>query len=670
MLDEIKKQIERHDYLYYTEDNPEISDSEYDGLIRSLVEIETLYPELATDDSPSLKVGGKVSARFSPLRHLARMMSIDNVSYDPERNEDARIEKTRGFDARVSKAVGEKVDYVAQLKLDGVSASLVYKNGNLVRAATRGDGLVGEDITENVRMIGSVPGSLKNGSLLPELVEVRGEVMILLESFRKLNRKILESGGSVFANPRNAAAGSLRQMDPSVTASRPLKFFAWGVGRVSGVDLSDEIEISRALESWGFETANETLHCRDIDAAIEFCQKSEAERESFEYDVDGIVIRVKDTAFQKRLGATAKYPRWCVAYKFKPRQATTVLRDITIQVGRTGVLTPVAELEPVNIGGVTVKRASLHNAAFIEKKGMQIGDTVLVQRAGDVIPEVVKVAGENRSRASSRLFKWPDVCPSCGSPLFKDGANLLCREISCPDKLKQNIAHLASRGLFNIKGLGHRTVSALVDRGLVKDIADVFALTGKDLLKVDGFAEKSSRSLEREIRERMRVDLGVFIQSLGIRHVGQQTAKLLAARFRSLEKFFQASKEDLSSIKGIGEETANATACFIRRKSSIELKNKMIDMGVKINPEVFSGEKEGILSGKTFVITGKLDMKRADMENAIRRAGGIADSSVTLKTNYLVEGLDPGSTKLKEARRLGVEIIDEKSLRKMFESGV
>ncbi len=501
----------------------------------------------------------------------------------------------------------------------------------------------------------------------PETVEVRGEVIILLESFRKLNEKIKNSEGSVFANPRNAAAGSLRQIDPSVTASRPLRFFAWGIGHLAGVELRDEISISKALESWGFQTGSKTRRCADINAAIEFCHRSEKKRESLGYDADGVVIKVNSVGIQRRLGTTAKYPRWCVAYKFKPRHSKTVLKDITVQVGRTGVLTPVAELEPVNIGGVKVKRASLHNADFIAEKDIRVGDTLVVQRAGDVIPEVVEVVNKSRS-GDSASFKPPDTCPSCGGSLLSDGTNLFCLKASCPERLKQAVSHLASRGVFNIKGLGRKTVSALVDKGLVKSMADVFALTEKDLMELDGFAEKSSRELEREIRKRARVDLALFIHALGIRHVGQRTAELLADHFQSLEKFFQAEAGELSSIGGIGEKTARGVADFVREKSVLELKEKMISLGVKINRAAPSERKKGSLSGKTFVITGKLEAKRAETEDAIHGAGGTVSSAVSSKTDCLVVGAEPGS-KLEKARKLGIEIIDEKTLRKMLESG-
>ncbi len=416
-----------------------------------LREIERLHPELLSPDSPSQKIGGKASAQFRPLRHLKRMMSIDNIS---EGETDDRDLKALAFDTRVSKMADQKTSYAVQIKFDGVSASLVYEKGDFVRAATRGDGFVGEEITENIKTIESIPRKLENGSRVPEIVEVRGEVMILLDDFEKLNRTIEKAGGTVFANPRNAAAGSLRQIDPAITASRPLRFFAWGVGHVSGVDFSDEIAVSKSLEGWGFQTGG-VSPCADINEAVEFCREFEKKRETLEYDADGVVIKVNELSVQRRLGETAKHPRWCAAYKFKSRHISTVLKKIVVQVGRTGVLTPVAELEPVRIGGVTVKRATLHNANFIEEKDIQIGDTVIVKRAGDVIPEVVRVLEKNRRGDSGIPFVWPSVCPSCGVSVKKRGVRsqfYLSEQRLLPTAVKtKNFPSCLPRG-FQYKG--------------------------------------------------------------------------------------------------------------------------------------------------------------------------------------------------------------------------
>ena len=662
---ELRKKIEKHNRLYYEENSPVISDFEYDRLVRSLVEIEENYPDLALPDSPSRKVGEKVSGRFKPLRHLKSMLSIDNISADGE--QDDRQEKAHAFDRRVSKELQIPLSYTTQVKFDGVSASVIYENGVFARAATRGDGFVGEEITENVRTIKSVPKSFAGKKRVPNIVEVRGEVIILLDDFKKLNQEMEDSEGAAFANPRNAAAGSLRRIDSSITSSRLLNFFAWGIGHMSGVGLPDETAVSATLESWGFQTGGETRLCSDIDSAVEFCREIEKKRKTLGYDADGVVIKVNDISLQRRIGETAKYPRWCVAYKFKPRHRETVLRKITVQVGRTGVLTPVAELEPVNIGGVTVGRASLHNADFIAEKDIRVGDTVVVKRAGDVIPEVVKVVKKNRSEIDSKFFQWPVDCPSCGTPLTGDGAT--CRESSCPQQLKRSVAHLASRGAFNIQGLGYKTVSALVDKGMVKNIADVFALTKEELMLLDGFAERSSLEIEREINEKKKVDLGVFIYALGINNVGRQTAEILAAYFSSVEKFFAATDE-LISIKGVGEKTADHITGFTHGERGIELKDKMLNLGVEITRRKPSKNKEGGVAGRTFAITGKLQTRRADVQEAIRHAGGIAVSSASSKTDYLVVGTAQESSgevkKLRDGKRNNVQIIDEETLRKML----
>ncbi len=661
----LRKEIERHNRLYYEENSPEISDFEYDRLLKSLVEIEEKYPDLALPDSPSRKVGGKVSAGFKPLSHMKKMLSISNISAD--REEDNRLEKARVFNKRVSKESQIPVFYTTQIKFDGVSASIIYENGIFARAATRGDGAVGEEITENVRTIDSVPKSFADRKSVPDIVEVRGEVIILLDNFKKLNEKVEKSEGIVFANPRNAAAGSLRQIDPTVTSSRPLNFFAWGIGHISGLGLPDETTVFKTLESWGFQTGGETHLCSDIDAAVEFCCEIEKKREKLGYDADGVVIKVNDISLQRRLGETARYPRWCIAYKFKPRHRETILKEITVQVGRTGVLTPVAELEPINIGGVTVSRASLHNADLVAKKDIRVGDTVVVQRAGDVIPEVVQVVKKNRLSTGSKPFQWPVDCPSCGTRLPGDGA--ICRGASCPRQLEQSVAHLASRGAFNIKGLGGRTISALVEKGMVKDIADVFSLTKENFTLLDGFAKKSSLELETEINKKKKIDLGIFIYALGINNVGRQIAEILAANFPSVEKFFAATNDELFSIRGLGEKTAQYITEFTHGKTGVELKDKMLNLGVEIKRREPPRNQKGAAAGKSFAITGKLQTRRSDVREAIFRAGGIAVSSVSSKTDYLVVGAaqDSGKgKKLRDGKRNNVKVIDEKTLRKML----
>ena len=665
----IKEEIKRHNHLYYNLESPEISDAEYDRLLKRLTDIEEAHPDLVTPDSPSRKVGAPPDkSGFRPVRHLEKMLSIDNISVTGA-DEDDRPKQALAFDERVFKGAGgeeEKRAYIVQPKFDGVSASILYERGDLVRAATRGDGSVGEEITSNILTMKTIPKKLssRSGAPVPDVVEVRGEVMILTEDFRMLNEDILETDGKPFANPRNAASGSLRQIDPSVTASRPLKFFAWGVGSVSGVDLPDETAVQKCLKGWGFETGRDPVLCEGIEEAVKVCEGLEGEREKLPYDLDGAVIRVNDRNAQKALGATAKHPRWCVAYKFKSRHAETKVAGVTFQVGRTGTLTPVANLEPVNIGGVVVRRASLHNADFVREKDIREGDTVVVKRAGDVIPNVVEVAGKSKNRRGGPL-PFPETCPSCGGVVIEESPGIVCSNPSCPERLKQSVFYLCSRGVFNIKRLGSRTISTLVDEGMVKDIADVFSLTKEDFLNLEGFAEKSSTEVAKEISERKTVSLAVFIQALCIRHVGRQTAEILARRFASLDGFFAADEESLSDVHGIGGEIAREIVGFTGSERGVALKDKMKHLGVEVVIPDDSSHKPEV-AGKIFVVTGTLWEDRETIHELIRNAGGIAASAVSSKTDFLVEGEKAGAGKRKKAEKLKVKVISGEELRGML----
>lgn len=663
---DLRERIQRHNDLYYRKQNPEVSDSEYDSLMKRLIELEKKHPDLVTSDSPSQKVGSAPSlSAFRPVKHLERMLSIDNISADSD-EQDGRPAQVCAFDERVLKGAQQRRQaYVIQPKLDGVSASVRYEGGVLVTAATRGDGLVGEDITNNFLTMKSVPRNLSGKA--PELVEVRGEVMILADDFAKINKAIAEAGDKPFANPRNAASGSLRQTDPEVTSLRRLIFFAWGVGAIFGMEVEDEMEVCRRLEEWGFRQAKAPVLCSDIKESVSCCAALENERESLPYELDGAVIKVNDRGVQTMLGATAKYPRWCVAYKFKPRHGKTVVIDIDFQVGRTGTVTPVARLEPVKIGGVVVRRVSLHNTDFIREKDIRLGDAVVIKRAGDVIPNVVEVIKQNRPPSSDPL-PLPSACPSCGTALEEEGPNLLCRNALCSERLKQSVVHLCSRGVFNIKGLGRRTVDALVEGGMVKDIADVFSLTKDDFLSLEGFAEKSSLELEKEIKERRAVDMATFIQCLCIRYVGRRTAEILSETFRSPEEFFAADLDSLFSIEGIGKETANAIKEFVGSSEGAEIKTKLESGGVEIRAPYIS-EYSPEVTGKTFVLTGTMWDSRAAVQDAIRRAGGIAASSVSSKTDYLVQGktrVGETAKKREKAESLGVRVIRAEELRRML----
>ena len=554
----LREEISRHDHLYYAESNPEIPDADYDKLMRRLVELERTYG-LATPDSPSQRVAGEVSEQFNPFSHVIPMMSIDNAADEQE---------TREFDKRIKRFLKteEEIEYVLQPKFDGVSASLTYVDGELLHGATRGDGKTGEGITANVKTIRSVPLVLSGRGRKPRLVEIRGEVIFPRSLFSKLNEELAKLNEELekenetllkeekkpkplrmlFKNPRNAASGSLRQLDSSVTARRPLHFYAWGVGGCEGADLGDELGIYDALRKWGF-SIEEPRSCRGIDEAIEYGKELEGKRESLDYEIDGAVVKVRSRELQETLGTTAKYPRWSVAIKFSPKQITTKVRDITVQVGRTGHLTPVAELEPVRISGIEIKRASLHTEDTVREKDVRIGDAVVVQRAGDVIPEVVEVV-PSRERRKKR-FSMPKTCPRCKTPVEREGSFHLCPNISCPAQIRGRLSLFASRNAFDIEGLGKKRVEQLINEGILRNIADIFTLRREQLLGLEGFAEKSVENLLEEIEKSRDISFERFINSLSIKHVGTRTAQTLAQEFKTPESLMKASGEDLLQVR-------------------------------------------------------------------------------------------------------------------------
>ena len=578
----LREEISRHDHLYYAESNPEIPDADYDKLMRRLIELERAHG-LAVPDSPSQRVAGAVSEQFSPFAHIIPMMSIDNAI-----NED----ETREFDKRIKRFLKteEEVEYVLQPKFDGVSASLTYVEGKLLHGATRGDGKTGEEITANVKTIRSVPLALSGRGAKPKLVEIRGEVVFprslfarlneelekLNEELEKENETLLKEGKKpkppkmLFKNPRNAASGSLRQLDSSVTARRPLHFYAWGVGGCEGVDFRDELEIYKALRKWGF-SVEEPRDCQDIDDAIEHGRELEKKRESLDYEIDGAVVKVKSRGLQERLRTTAKYPRWSVAIKFPPKQITTKVKNITVQVGRTGHLTPVAELEPVEISGIEIKRASLHTEDTVRKKDVRVGDTVVVQRAGDVIPEVVEVV-LSRERGKEG-FSMPKTCPRCETPVEREGSFHLCPNISCPAQIKGRISLFASRNAFDIEGLGKKKVEQLINEEILQNISDIFTLKREQLLELEGFAEKSAGKLLEEIEKSRNISFERFINSLSIKHVGTRTAQILAQEFRTPESLMEATGEDLLRVDGVGGELVQSILKFFgdpERRSVVE----------------------------------------------------------------------------------------------------
>ena len=673
-ISRLREEITRHDHLYYAESNPEIPDADYDKLMRELVELERTY-NLAAADSPSQRVAGEISEQFSPFTHRIPMMSIDNAVDEHE---------TREFDRRIKRFLKteEEIEYVLQPKFDGVSASLTYVDGELLHGATRGDGKTGEEITANVKTIRSIPLVLSGKNRKPRLVEIRGEVVFpqslfskLNEELRKLNKELEKENETLlkedkkpkplkmlFKNPRNAASGSLRQLDSSVTARRPLHFYAWGVGGSEGMDFGDELVIYESLHKWGF-SVEEPRNCRGIDEAIEYGKELEKKRKSLDYEIDGAVVKVRNRELQQMLGTTAKYPRWSVAIKFPPKQITTKVRDITVQVGRTGHLTPVAELEPVRISGIEIKRASLHTEDTVREKDVRVGDTVVVQRAGDVIPEVVEVVPSKGKR--EKPFSMQKTCPICKTPIEREGSFHLCPNTSCPAQIKGRISLFASRNAFDIEGLGAKKVSQLVNEGILRNIADIFTLRREQLLGLEGFAEKSTENLLEEIEKSRDISFERFINSLSIKHVGTRTAQALAQEFKTPESLIKATSEDLLCVDGVGEELVQSILKFFEnpeRKSVVE--ELLRHVRIEEEPEPPGENKE--IAAKTFVLTGTLSLPREQVKREIERLGGRVLNSVSGKTDFLVSGTDPGAAKLKKARELETDIITEEQLKKLM----
>lgn len=654
----LSEQLSMHNHLYYVENNPAISDYEFDQLLRELINLEEQYPELAAGDSPSKRVGGTVAEGFTPFNHILPMMSIDNVMNEEEAHD---------FDKRIKKLleITEDPEFVGQPKFDGVSASLTYSNGILENAATRGNGRTGEKITNNIKTIRSVPLKLMKSGKIPALIEIRGEVIYPVESFKNLNKQLAEEGEPVFANPRNAASGALRQLDSSVTSGRPLDFFAWGIGHAKGYEFKNEYDIISQLKKWGFKVEEKIRVCKNIDEAISYHHNMEAERDSLGYEVDGVVIKLNNLKLQKSLGSTAKYPRWSMAYKFKPRQATTVINDITVQVGRIGLLTPVAELEPVIISGITVKRASLHTEDIIKSKDIRIGDTVLVQRAGDVIPDVVKPITERRT-GKEVIFKMPENCPVCNTSAEKESAYYYCPNIECPAQLRGRIQHLASRKAFDISGLGEKIVEQLIEENILKDLADVFYLSKEKLVGLERFAEKSASNLIEEIKNSRNVPFQRFINALSIKHVGERMAQVLSEQFDDLSKLSESSYEELVDINTVGPEIAESVVKFFSDQRSLTLLDKLLNSGINIIYPDKSANTDK-LSGLTFVLTGTLgSMSRDEARKLIEQNGGKVTSSVSKKTNYVLAGDNPGS-KLEKAEKLEIKVLNEKSLLQLIE---
>ncbi|MBI2957080.1 MAG: NAD-dependent DNA ligase LigA [Acidobacteria bacterium] len=657
--EKLREQIRYHEYRYYVLDAPEISDAEFDRLLDRLKKLETQHPELVTPDSPTQRVGGKPREGFVKVRHRVPMQSLDNAT---------SVDDLREFDRRVREATGRKtVDYTCEHKFDGLSLSLLYEDGVLVRGLTRGDGTTGEDVTPNVKTIRSVPLRVDRQELkklgLPGDFEVRGEVVMTRKAFEDLNRQQEREGGKIFANPRNAAAGSVRLLDPTITASRRLGFFAYRWLADGGSPVKRHSLALEALSRLRFKVSPDWALARSIDQVMAYCERWEKKREKLPYETDGIVVKVDEAALWEELGATAKAPRWAVAYKFAARQATTVIKNIRVQVGRTGTLTPVADLEPVEVGGVTVSHSTLHNMDEIERLGVHAGDTVAVERAGDVIPHVVEVVKHGRDE---KKFRMPERCPECGSRIHKspDEVAYRCVNAGCPARRKESLRHFAGRHAMNIDGLGDKLVDQLVDKGLVEDVADLYRLDLKTLADLERMGEKSAQNLLDEIEASKKNSLARLIYALGIRYVGERTAQLLADHFGSLDKLRDASVDELLEVEEVGPKVAESIAEFFGERANRELLEKLRRAGLRFE-EKRTRPKDTRLAGKAFVLTGTLERwSREEAKQLIESLGGKVTGSVSKNTDYVVVGAEPGS-KYDKAKKLGIALLDEDAFAKL-----
>ncbi len=670
-VDELVSSLNEHAYRYYVLSQPTISDAEYDELFRELQRLEHAHPEYVRSDSPTQRVGGKPLEGFATVRHRIPMLSLDNAMNE---------EELRSFDDQVRRFLAKEgieqsdIEYTVEFKFDGVAVALTYENGLLIQAATRGDGTIGEDVTSNVRTIKAIPLKLREESEPQGTCEIRGEVLFRKREFEALNAERVARGEESFANPRNAASGSLRQLDPQETAKRPLWFFAYGLGVVESehrklVDINARPlnDAMKTIESFGFSISPGFRVVRGVSQLVSAYQAAEAERDSLPFEVDGIVIKVNDTRLQKVLGFRQRSPRWAIAAKFKPVEAVTVLEDIIIQVGRTGALTPVAVLKPVRVGGVIVSRATLHNQDEIERKGVLIGDSVVVRRQGDVIPAVVAPVTAART-GNERAFKFPTRCPECESSVERvpGEAVIRCPNAKCPAKLHNRILHFATRDAMDIEGLGDKMVALLVEHNVVRDLPSLYSLRVEDLQKLPRMGELSSRNLVDGIEQSKTRPLDRFIFALGIRHVGSKTAAVLARHCKNIESFMKLTEQELLTVDEIGPETAHSIASFLSDENEQELVRALRERGVRPAEITIDQKKAATLSGKTFVLTGAFaSMSRKEAEEKIVEYGGKVSSSVSKKTSFVVAGESPGS-KLDNARALGVAILSEDELLKMF----
>jgi len=656
-IDALREGIEYHDYLYYVKDKPEISDETYDKLFRRLQELEEAFPQFDSENSPTRRVGGAPMAGLQKVEHAAPMLSLNAVYNEKE---------VKSFDGMIRRETGlARPVYTAEPKFDGLSVELVYEGGTFTRGTTRGDGTIGEDISRNIRTIGAVPLHLRRGGQeIPSFLSVRGEVFMRKNDFQKLNKKRIESGEEPFANPRNAAAGSVRQLDPDKVAGIPLDIVFYDILDMRDSSFTSQWAMLQQLPQWGLKTDPHNRRCSSLQQVEKYHADLAKTRDNLDYEIDGIVIKLDDFELREELGTRQRSPRWALAWKFEPRQEVTTLKEIVVQVGRTGVLTPVALLDPVNVGGVTVSRATLHNEDEIRRKDVRVGDKVRIERAGDVIPEVVERIGESKGKRG-RPFSMPKNCPACGTPVHREGAHYYCpNSLSCPGQLVARITHYASRDAMDIAGLGRRTVTELVDRGMVKTLADLYRLSTDDLKQIERFADKSARQLHDAIQRSKEVRMDRFLYALGIPRVGPHAVRALARHFKTMQALEKADSEELAAVEDVGYETAHRLYSFLREKENRNVLHELYRAGLRVKG-MPSREGTGPLEGKTFVFTGELaDHTRREAERLVESMGGRVASGVSGQTDFVVAGDRPGS-ELSEAGDRGVTVIDEKRFEKL-----
>lgn len=659
-IEKLVKEINYHNYRYYVLDSPVISDEEYDMMLRRLKELEEKWGYILPD-SPTQRVGAAPSEKFEKAEHREPMLSLDNAF---------SIEELIDFDARVKRLLGsnEEIEYTVEPKYDGLAVELSYKDGLLHRASTRGDGYVGEDITQNIRTIKAIPLRIEGVEQIPEEIDIRGEVYLNIDEFERINKERIEKGEPVFANPRNAASGSVRQLDPSITASRRLYMSCYGIGYVKGIEFHSQIEFIEWLKKARFPVPAYVKLAKGIEQVIEAIKEIERLRQGYPFETDGAVVKVNSFELQRKLGTKTREPRWAIAYKYPAHQGITKLRDILASVGRTGVITPVAMLEPVKIGGVTVSRSTLHNWDEVERKDIRVGDYVIVERAGEVIPHIIGVVKDRRT-GKEKEVKIPEHCPVCGSKTVREPGEVAvkCINFNCPAQVEERIKHFASRRAMNIEGLGDKTVELLHNKGIIKHFVDLYKLKQEDIKGLPGFAELSSKKLIEAIEKSKKTTLSRLLYALGISQVGDYASKLLAQHFRKLEDLYHVKVEQLVQIPQIGEKTARAIEQFFNNEENLKAIEELKRMGLKVeNPEFEEEKKPSPLSGLIFVITGTLPKPREEVKEMIEKAGGKVSSSVSKNTDYLVVGEDPGS-KLAKAKALGVKTISYEELIKMME---